>query len=123
MKFNSSRAARHAFSAAALLAFSITAPAALAMDHAAHAPAAAAASGPTAPAPWTLGELRKIDAAGGKITLKHEEIAHLDMPPMTMVFRLRDARPLEGRKVGERVRFRVEMQAGGLVVTALEPAP
>ncbi|WIV97217.1 copper-binding protein [Kinneretia aquatilis] len=123
MKFNPSRTARHAVPAAALLAFSITAPAALAMDHAAHAPAAAAASGPTAPAPWTLGELRKIDAAGGKITLKHEEIAHLDMPPMTMVFRLRDARLLEGRKVGERLRFRVEMQAGGLVVTALELAP
>ncbi|MCZ8076146.1 MAG: copper-binding protein [Paucibacter sp.] len=122
MKFNPSRAARHAFPAAALLAFSFTAPAALAMDHAAHAPAAAA-SVPAAPAPWTLGELRKIDAAGGKITLKHEEIAHLDMPPMTMVFRLRSPSLLEGRKVGERVRFRVEMQAGGLVVTALEPAP
>ncbi|WP_243392782.1 copper-binding protein [Kinneretia aquatilis] len=120
MKFNPSRAARHAFPAAALLAFSFTAPAALAMDHAAHAPAA---SVPAAPAPWTLGELRKIDAAGGKITLKHEEIAHLDMPPMTMGFRLRSPSLLEGRKVGERVRFRVEMQSGGLVVTALELAP
>lgn len=123
MKFNRLPSPFHIVPAAVLLAFSITTPAALAMDHAAHAPAAAAASGPAAPAPWTLGELRKIDAAGGKITLKHEEIAHLDMPPMTMVFRLRDARLLEGRKLGERLRFRVEMQAGGLVVTALEPAP
>lgn len=123
MKFNRSLSSLHVVPAAVLLAISITAPAALAMDHAAHAPAAATASGPAAPAPWTLGELRKIDAAGGKITLKHEEIAHLDMPPMTMVFRLREARLLEGRKVGERLRFRVEMQAGGMVVTALEPAP
>jgi len=51
------------------------------------------------------GEVRKVDRNNQKITIKHGEIKSLDMPPMTMVFRLRDARLLEGRKVGERVRF------------------
>jgi Cu/Ag efflux protein CusF len=32
------------------------------------------------------GEVRKSDKETGKITLRHGEIKHLDMPPMTMVF-------------------------------------
>jgi Cu/Ag efflux protein CusF len=41
---------------------------------------------------WTNGEVRKIDAANAKITLKHEYIKVIDMPPMAMVFPLADAR-------------------------------
>ena len=35
-------------------------------------------------------EVRKIDKDAGKITLKHGEIRNLDMPPMTMVFQVKD---------------------------------
>ena len=34
------------------------------------------------------GEVRKIEKAQGKITLRHGELKGLDMPPMTMVFRV-----------------------------------
>ena len=34
----------------------------------------------------TEAEVRKVDKAHGKVTLKHGEIKNLDMPPMTMVF-------------------------------------
>jgi Cu(I)/Ag(I) efflux system protein CusF len=41
------------------------------------------------------GEVRKIDKAQGKVTLKHGPIPNLDMSPMTMVFRARN--PSVGR--------------------------
>ena len=34
----------------------------------------------------TNGEVRKIDKEAGKITIKHGDIKHMDMPGMTMVF-------------------------------------
>ena len=37
--------------------------------------------------PYTEGEVRKVDKAAGKITVKHGPIANLDMPGMTMVLR------------------------------------
>ena len=39
----------------------------------------------------TDGEVRKVDKDAKKITLKHGEIKNLDMPPMTMVFQVKDA--------------------------------
>lgn len=67
-------------------------------------------------------EVRKIDREAGKITLKHGPIRNLDMPPMTMVFGVRDRALLDKVKVGEKVRFAAEQNAGALVVTAIEPA-
>lgn len=67
----------------------------------------------------TDGEVRKIDRVAGRLTLRHAEIKSLDMPPMTMVFQVRDPALLDGVQVGSRVRFRVRSQAGGFVVTAL----
>lgn len=46
-------------------------------EHAAHHPTSAPTSGA---APMTEGEVRKIDKAAGKVTLKHGEIASLGMP-------------------------------------------
>ena len=36
------------------------------------------------------GEIRKVDTDNKKITIKHGEIKNLDMPPMTMVFQVKD---------------------------------
>ncbi|TAH13574.1 MAG: hypothetical protein EAZ11_01680 [Curvibacter sp.] len=69
------------------------------------------------------GEIRKIDKATSKITIKHGEIKNLDMPPMTMVFQVRDASLLDKAKTGEKVRFTAELKEGAYVVTALEAAP
>ena len=70
---------------------------------------------------WIQGEVRKIDKPVQKITLRHEEMRHLDMPPMTMVFRVQDAAWLEPLKVGDRVRFKAEKLEGQFTVTAIEP--
>ncbi len=69
------------------------------------------------------GEIRKVDKATSKITIKHGEIKNLDMPPMTMVFQVRDVTLLDKAKTGEKVRFTAELKEGAYVVTALEAAP
>jgi len=66
------------------------------------------------------GEVRRVDPAQGRLTLKHGPIASLDMPPMTMVFRVQDASLLEGLKPGDRVRFEAQRIDGAYVVTRLE---
>jgi Cu(I)/Ag(I) efflux system periplasmic protein CusF len=64
-------------------------------------------------------EVRKIDAAAAKITLKHGEIKKLDMPGMTMVFRLKDAKLAEGLAAGDKVNFNVEKVDNLYVITAI----
>jgi Cu(I)/Ag(I) efflux system periplasmic protein CusF len=68
------------------------------------------------------GEVTKLDKAGGRVTLKHGELKALDMPPMTMSFRVRDAKLLDGVIVGDRVRFTAEKLDGQYTVTALTKA-
>ena len=68
------------------------------------------------------GTVRKIDAENAKITLRHGPLANLDMPPMTMVFRVAPPALLEGLKVGDTVKFRAEEIDGTYTVTAIEPA-
>mgnify|MGYP001221568489 CR=1 FL=1 len=67
-------------------------------------------------------EIVKIDRPQQKITLKHGEIRNLDMPPMTMVFRVQDAAMLDGVKVGDKVKFDADKVGGQYTVTKLAPA-
>ncbi|MFZ3041700.1 MAG: copper-binding protein [Thiobacillus sp.] len=69
------------------------------------------------------GVVRKIDTANAKITLRHGPLANLDMPPMTMVFRVRPPELLSGIKVGDTVKFRAEQIDGAYTVTAIQAAP
>jgi len=69
------------------------------------------------------GVVRKIDVANGKITLKHGPIVNLDMPPMSMVFRVQPPELLSGIKVGDKVKFHVEDINGTYTVTAIQPTP
>ncbi len=69
------------------------------------------------------GEVTKLDKAGNRITIKHGGIKNLDMPPMTMSFRVRDPKLLDGVAVGDRVRFAAERIDGQYTVTALTKAP
>lgn len=69
---------------------------------------------------WVDGEVKKIDRAHGKLTLAHNEIKALDLPAMTMAFRVKDAAMLEKVQVGDRVRFAAEKVAGQYTVTALQ---
>jgi Cu(I)/Ag(I) efflux system protein CusF len=75
------------------------------------------------PLPFTDGEVRKVDLSAQKITLKHGEIKNLDMPPMSMVFQVKNPALLDKVKAGDKVKFTAEQIAGALVVTDLQPAP
>lgn len=68
----------------------------------------------------TAGEVRKVDVDQAKVTLKHEAIANLDMPPMTMVFRAQSADMLKNLKPGDKVRFHAETSGGAIVVTHIQ---
>jgi Cu(I)/Ag(I) efflux system protein CusF len=68
------------------------------------------------------GEVRKVDRDANKITLKHGEIKNLDMPPMTMVFQVKDAAMLEAVKAGDKVRFSADKVGGAYTVTSIEKA-
>jgi Cu(I)/Ag(I) efflux system periplasmic protein CusF len=85
--------------------------------------AMAAAIGPAGPAlaqgTETQGEVTRIDKAGGRIGIRHGGIAHLDMPPMTMTFRVRDTQALDRLAVGDRVRFVADRVDGQFVITRI----
>ena len=66
------------------------------------------------------GEVIKVDAANSRITIKHAEIKHLDMPAMSMVFRVRDAKLLEGVAAGDRVKFVADKVEGNYTVTSMQ---
>lgn len=74
-------------------------------------------------AEMTDGVVRKIDQENSKITIKHDEIKNLEMPPMTMVFQVKNKSLLEKVQVGEAVKFQVIQEGGKFVITDLKPAP
>jgi len=68
------------------------------------------------------GEVRKIEKAQGKITLRHGEMKALDMPPMTMVFRVGNPAMLDNLAVGDKVKFDAAKVGGNYTVTAINKA-
>lgn len=115
-----------------LLALASLAGTAMAQSHMGHGqmpmnagqtPMAQGAMADNAMPAMTDAEVRKIDKEAGKITLRHGEIKHMDMPPMTMVFTVRDKALLDKVSVGNKVRFHVVSENGLMVVTDLQPAP
>jgi len=70
----------------------------------------------------TEGEVRKIDKDAGKITIKHGEIKHMDMPGMTMVFVVKDRALLDKTSVGARIQFMATNENGQMTVTDIQPA-
>jgi Cu/Ag efflux protein CusF len=69
------------------------------------------------------GEVTKIDKVQHRITLRHGEIKNLDMPAMSMTFRLADPSWAERYKVGDKVRFEADKVDGYFVLTKLERLP
>ncbi len=70
------------------------------------------------------GEVKKVDAAGGKITMTSGPIKNLDMEDdsMTMVFRVQDPGMLKQVKPGDKVQFAAEKASAGFTITKLEKA-
>lgn len=97
--------------------------------HAGHAmpmkpPADAPMDAPMAATPAgsrdTRGVVRAVDAAEGKLTVQHEPIPRLDMPGMTMVFRVKDKALLQGLAPGDVVSFDVEIDGTRFYVTGID---
>ncbi|MDP1652604.1 MAG: copper-binding protein [Rhodocyclaceae bacterium] len=69
------------------------------------------------------GTIKKIDPVGQRIMLAHGPIEHLFMPPMTMMFKVKDAALLKKVKEGDKVLFRVEQDNNGdYVVVSIKAA-
>lgn len=66
------------------------------------------------------GEIRKIDKDAKKITIKHGELRHLEMPPMTMVFQVKDPSLLDKVKQGDKVSFIAEKEGGQFIVIQID---
>lgn len=69
------------------------------------------------------GEIRKVDPATKKLTIRHGEIKSLDMPGMTMLFQVRDPALLASVKPGDKVKFTAEKVGNALVVTDIQVTP
>ncbi|MDO9278159.1 MAG: copper-binding protein [Polaromonas sp.] len=70
--------------------------------------------------PTAEGEVRKVDKAAGKISIRHGEIKNLDMPPMNMVFQVKDPALLDKVKTGDKVRFTADQINGDYTVMSIE---
>lgn len=68
----------------------------------------------------TEGEVRKVDQAAGKVTIKHGAMPKFDMPPMTMVYRVKDKAMLDKLKPGDKIRFDADGVGGEFTVLRLE---
>ncbi len=83
-------------------------------------PASSPASSPAkAPQPVPA-EIRKIDAATGKVTLKHGPIANLGMSAMTMAFPVKDPEMLKNLKEGDKVAATFDTVDGKATVIELK---
>jgi Cu/Ag efflux protein CusF len=77
---------------------------------------------PAQEAAMAEGEIRRVDRESRKLTIRHGPLVKLDMPPMTMVFAVKDPALLEQVKPGDKVRFEAEKIGGVYTVTRMEAA-
>ncbi|HTN49357.1 MAG TPA: copper-binding protein [Burkholderiaceae bacterium] len=69
------------------------------------------------------GEVTKVDKAGARITIKHGGVKNLEMPAMTMAFRVADPKLLDSVAVGDKVRFAADKLNGNYTITSITKAP
>ncbi|MDF1671676.1 MAG: copper-binding protein [Roseovarius sp.] len=69
---------------------------------------------------YTKGMVKKVDIESGKVTVKHEELKNLDMPAMTMVFRVNDDEQLQNLKEGQAIEFVAERVKGKLTLVEVK---
>lgn len=66
--------------------------------------------------------VKKLDVPGQQLTLSHGPIENLDMPGMTMSFKVKDAALFKGLKAGDNLRVRIEEIDGRYTVVRVLPA-
>ncbi|WP_077964313.1 copper-binding protein [Ensifer adhaerens] len=75
---------------------------------------------PTHAAEFTKGVVKKLDTKAKKVTIAHEDLKNLDMPAMTMVFRVNDDAVLAKLKEGAAIEFVADRVNGKLTVTEIK---
>jgi Cu(I)/Ag(I) efflux system periplasmic protein CusF len=76
---------------------------------------------PAADAALGDGVVKKIDKAGGKLTVAHGPLPN-GMPAMTMAFRVKDPGWLDMLREGQKIRFATDDVAGVMTIVRLEAA-
>lgn len=90
----------------------------MAADHDMHAGHGAMHSDATQSA-LINGLVKKIDKAGGKLTVSHDALPN-GMPAMTMAFKVKDASWLDNVKAGQKIRFASDNVNGAMTIVRLE---
>lgn len=72
-----------------------------------------------AQSPLADGVVKKVDKAGGKLTISHDALPN-GMPAMTMAFKVKDAAWIEQVKEGQKIRFASENVNGAMTIVRLE---
>jgi Cu/Ag efflux protein CusF len=99
------------------LALAAIAPAGLAQSgHSSHGAGAKSTAKADA---LSEGEIRRVDKEAKRLTIKHGPIPSIDMPPMTMVFQVKDPAMLDQVKAGDKVKFQAEKVGDQYVVTKI----
>lgn len=88
-------------------------------DRAGHGTMHAAAEQSAAQSPLIEGVVKKVDKAGGKLTVSHGPLPN-GMPAMTMGFKVREAAWLDKVTEGSRIRFASESVDGAMTIVSLE---
>jgi len=70
-------------------------------------------------AEWATGEIRRLDPENKRLTIKHGDIKSIDMPPMTMVFYVKEPSLLGGLQVQDAVEFQATAEGTKYIVTAI----
>ncbi len=89
-------------------------------EHDAHAGHMAPAAKTASEWPMSEGTIKKVDKAAGKVTVTHGPLTNLNMPAMTMVFRVKDATWLDLMKQDGKIRFVADSVGGTLTIVRFE---
>ncbi|MGL1834344.1 copper-binding protein [Rhodocyclaceae bacterium SMB388] len=93
-------------------------------SHGGHGAAAASAgateSAEAAATGLSEGTVRRVNAGAGTVTIAHGPLVNLDMPPMTMTFRVSGDASLDGLTNGDKIRFAADKDGDEFIVTAIE---
>jgi Cu/Ag efflux protein CusF len=108
---------KNGFASMAMVCMMMISASAYAADEASEVQASANVN---AQAALSHGEVRKVDVAAGKLTIKHGPLENLGMDAMTMVFKVKDPAMLSQVEPGDTIDFIADEVAGALTVVKLE---
>ena len=71
--------------------------------------------------PTVEAEVRRVNTRGNTVSLRHGPIPNLDMPPMSMTFKVSDPSLLEGLNTGDKVNVTIDQVEGEYTLMSVEP--